>query len=151
MMEWAQYGYWGLFAVSFGAATILPISSEILLLSFLYAGLDGVTCVLFASLGNWLGGMFTYYLGWLGKTEWLIKYFKISRHQVDKAQVWAKYKYAEMSAFLCFLPAIGDVIAFVLGMFRVKPTAVAAYMFSGKFLRYILLLYGFKYGVEWLL
>ena len=142
------YGYLGLFFVSFGSATFLPISSEIVFLSLLHTGYDSRICLLIVSIGNWLGGMFTYYLGWIGKTDWIIKYFKFDSDRIKK--ITTKLYSNKLSAlgFFCFLPVVGDVIAFVLGMFRMSPLFVSIYMFSGKCFRYLLLFLGYKYGIE---
>lgn len=70
-MEWLlNLGYVGLFAGSFIAATVVPFSSDVLLLGMLAAGGNVWLCVLVATLGNWLGGLTSYWLGWLGKWEW---------------------------------------------------------------------------------
>ena len=55
-----------------------------------------------------------------------------------------------VAAFFGFLPAVGDVIVFVLGLFKANLTVVAFSMFVGKFLRYCLLAYGVLQGIEWL-
>lgn len=81
---WEEYGFVGLFAVSFGAATILPVSSELVFASMTGAGFDPVICIWAATAGNWLGGMTTYGLGRLGKTDWLSKYFKISSGRLEQ-------------------------------------------------------------------
>ena len=71
MEEYLTYGYYGLFSISFLAATILPVSSEIIFIALLTSNLNPLLLLLSASLGNWIGGMTNYYLGYLGKIEWI--------------------------------------------------------------------------------
>lgn len=139
------YSLFGLFVISFGAATILPISSEIVFASLILGGSDVYQCVITASLGNWLGGMTNYFIGRAGKTEWIEKYLKINAKQIEKTQIFLQGKGALM-AFFCFLPVVGDVIALVLGILRANFLLVNISMFSGKLLRYIFLYYGLKHG-----
>ena len=113
------------------------------------AGFDPVICIWAATAGNWLGGMTTYGLGRLGKTDWLSKYFKISSGRLEQIRGFAAGRGA-VAAFFGFLPAVGDVIVFVLGLFKANLTVVAFSMFVGKFLRYCLLAYGVLQGIEWL-
>ena len=109
-----EYGYIGLFIGTFLAATILPFSSEFLLLGLLIAGADPWTCFLWATLGNWTGGLTSYYMGYLGKWEWIEKWFRVKRETLDKQKKYID-KYGSMLAFLSWLPLVGDVFAIGLG------------------------------------
>ena len=76
-MDWLiDLGYVGLFIGPFVAGTVLPLSSDVLLVGLLAAGGDPIACLVVATLGNWLGAMTSYVLGWYAKWEWLEKYFK---------------------------------------------------------------------------
>lgn len=141
-----EYGYIGLFIASFLAATILPLGSEVVFVGLIALGLDAWLCVAVASVGNWLGGMTNYYLGRLGKIEWIEKYLKVSKQQIDKMQQWLDKKGAFM-AFFSFLPAVGDIIALALGYMRANVHIVNISMFLGKFIRYVLIMY----GVNWVI
>lgn len=141
-----EYGYIGLFLISFLAATILPIGSELLFSAMVIGSFDMWICIIVASIGNWLGGMTNYYLGSLGKTEWIEKYLKVDRQKVIKIQHFLSKKGAVM-AFFCFLPVIGDVIALALGYMRANIYIVNISMFLGKFIRYTILLYVLKYSI----
>lgn len=141
-----EYGYIGLFLASFLAATILPIGSEVVFAGLLAAGLSGWACIAVATVGNWLGGMTNYYLGHLGKIEWIEKYLKVDKAKIDRMQQWLKGKGAWM-AFFSFLPIIGDLIALALGFMRANVWIVNISMFIGKLVRYIALMY----GVNWLI
>ncbi|MDR2950542.1 MAG: DedA family protein [Prevotella sp.] len=141
-----EYGYIGLFLASFLAATILPLGSEVVFAGLLAAGLNGWTCVLVASVGNWLGGMTNYYLGRLGKVEWIEKYLKVKKEKIDKMQHWLEGKGAAM-AFFSFLPVVGDIIALALGYMRANVYIVNVAMFTGKCIRYVLIMY----GVNWII
>ena len=66
-----EYGYIGVFIASFLAATVLPFSSEVVLTGVLLAGAAYWPCMIAATLGNFLGGMSCYWLGMLGKVEWI--------------------------------------------------------------------------------
>jgi membrane protein YqaA with SNARE-associated domain len=136
-----EYGYIGLFIASFLAATILPLGSEVVFVGLLAAGLNGWACVAVASVGNWLGGMTNYYLGRLGKVEWIEKYLKVRQEKIDKMQHWLEGKGAAM-AFFSFLPVVGDIIALALGFMRANVYIVNAGMFAGKLIRYVLIMYG---------
>jgi len=137
----AEYGYWGLLLASFLAATILPFSSEVVFAALIAAGMDIWTSVLFATVGNAAGGATCYYLGRLGKTRWLEKWFKIKPEKIDKMIVWLHGKGAVIGVF-GFLPAVGDVILVALGFMRANVPVVMITMTVGKFLRYVLIGFG---------
>jgi membrane protein YqaA with SNARE-associated domain len=133
-------GYLGLFIASFLAATVLPFSSEVVFSALVYGGLDSWTCVFVATIGNWLGGMSCYYIGRLGKIEWMEKYLRIKKEKLDK---WLNklHKHGDWFAFFSFLPGIGDAIAVASGFFRCNIWIVALAMLLGKFIRYIVWMY----------
>ena len=133
LIEW---GYIGVFVAAFLAATVLPFSSEVVLTGVLLAGATYWPCIIAASVGNFLGGMTCYFLGYLGKVEWLEKYLKIKMERVRQVQDWLSGKGAWM-AFFVFLPGIGDFIAVGMGYMRANLLIVSVSMFLGKFVRYL--------------
>ena len=78
--------------------------------------------------------------GRLGKTEWIVRYLRISREHIDKATRFLAGKGALMACFVA-LPYIGDAIAVVLGLMRSNVWVTTLSMFLGKLLRYVALLY----------
>jgi membrane protein YqaA with SNARE-associated domain len=140
MISLISLGYFGLFLAAFLAATILPFSSEIVFSVMIFSGMNAWTCVIVATLGNWAGGMTCYYLGLLGKIDWIEKYFRIKKERIDKFTTTIQ-RYGDWMAFFTFLPGIGDIIAVASGFFRCRWWVVALSMFVGKLFRYIVWLY----------
>ena len=135
MEFWYEYGLWGLFAASFLAATLVPFSSDALLLLMVANGFDPVWSILVATLGNWLGGMSSYFLGYLGKWEWIEKYLRIKREKIERWHDQLE-KRGAIFAFFSWLPLIGDVFAVGLGILRTDWRTVAFAMLAGKMMRY---------------
>ena len=135
-----DWGLPGLFIAALLAGSIVPFSSELVLVALVQLGLPPTTCILSATLGNTVGGMTCYYMGRLGKISWIEKYFKVKQEKVDKMVAFLQGKGALM-AFFTFLPAIGEVIAIALGFMRSNRWLTVATMFTGKLIRYIVLLY----------
>ncbi len=144
----AEYGYWGLFLASFLAATILPFSSEVVFAALIAAGLDIWSLIIFATIGNSLGGVSCYYLGRLGKIEWLKRWFGISEDKINKTINKLQGKGAFMG-FFGFLPAVGDAILVALGYMRANTTIVLLSMTVGKFARYIIIGLGAGVFFSW--
>ena len=132
-----DYSLGGLFLASFLAATVVPFSSEALLTFLIVKGTDPYAAVLVATAGNWLGGMSSYAIGYLGKWQWIEKYLRIKRETVEK---WHSrlYKRGAVFAFLCWVPAVGDIFAVGLGLLRANILVTAIAMLAGKFLRYVI-------------
>jgi membrane protein YqaA with SNARE-associated domain len=145
----AEYGYWGLLLASFLAATILPFSSEVVFAALIAAGLDLWTLIIYATIGNATGGATCYYLGHLGKVEWLEKWFKIKPESIEKMIQKLKGKGALMG-FFGFLPAVGDVMLVALGFMRANTSVVMISMTAGKFLRYLIIGYGTGEIINWI-
>lgn len=137
-----DWGYWGLFLSAFVAGSILPFSSEAVMIVLVRMGLDPVWCVLAASAGNTLGGMTCYWIGSLGKTRWIEK-LGVSGKQLARARKFLAGRGALMG-FFAFLPAIGEAIAVVLGLMRSNRPLTFGAMFAGKLLRYIVILAAFE-------
>ena len=135
-----ELGLLGLFIASFLAATVVPFSSEVVFSAMVFGGLNAWNCVLVATLGNWLGGMTCYYLGRLGKMEWIEKYAGVKKEKLDKFSSKMN-KYGDWLPFFSFLPGIGDVIAVASGFLRCRWWIVSISMLLGKFARYIVWMY----------
>ena len=136
-MEWLEgLGLTGLFIGTFLAATILPFSSDALYLAILAATQDHVGCLIAGTLGNWLGRVASYWMGWGAKWEWIEKWFRI-RHETLEKQKTRIDKYGAWLALLAWVPLFGDIIALALGFYRTRPTLTIILLFVGKFTRFL--------------
>jgi membrane protein YqaA with SNARE-associated domain len=131
-----EYSLWGLFLASFLAATIVPFSSEALLTFLIAKGTDPYSAVLVATAGNWLGGMSSFAIGYMGKWIWIEKYLKVKKESIEK---WHDrlYRRGAVFAFLSWVPAVGDIFAVGLGVLRSNILITASAMLAGKFARYV--------------
>ena len=115
MMEF-EIGYLGLLLTSFLAATFLPITSEVFLVSMLVVGYDPWITLFYATIGNSAGGWFNFLIGRLGNPVWL-KRLRVPERKIlrwkDKVQ-----RFGYWLGLLSWLPFIGDVMAVALGFFR---------------------------------
>ena len=136
-------GFLGLFIGTFLAATIFPFSSDVLYLAVLAATKDPVSCLIVGTLGNWLGSVLTYWIGWLGKWEWIEKWFKVKPETLQKQKSYID-KYGVWLALICWILVIGDVIAIALGFYRTRPGWTMVLLLIGKFARFLVwnLVYG---------
>ena len=130
-----EYGYIGVFIASFLAATVLPFSSEIVLTGVLLSGAAYWPCMIAATIGNFLGGMTCYWIGKIGKIEWIKKYLRLDIGKLERIQKRIQKRGAWVGFFV-FLPGIGDFIAIALGFMRANSWIVAISMLIGKALRY---------------
>lgn len=136
-----DYGYWGMFLSAFLAGSVLPFSSEAVMLGLLAAGVDPVPLLIYGSIGNVMGGMVNYGLGRLGKLEWLKKYFHLKQSSIDRAYQFMGGHGAWMG-FFAFLPILGSAITVVLGLTRANIPLSVFSITLGKVMRYALLIWG---------
>lgn len=134
-------GYWGMGIAAFIAGSFFPFSSETLLAGLLLSGLQPWPLFVSASIGNVLGSMFNYWVGSLGKIEWIEKYLHVKQESLDKAERFMAGRGAWMG-FFAFLPIIGSAITILLGLMRANVLISFVSITIGKFLRYLLWLYG---------
>ena len=82
-----DWGYVGLFLASFIAGSVVPFSSEAVLIACIGPlQLSPLSCLTAATLGNVSGGMTCYWIGHLGKTEWIEKYLHVNQQKREKAE-----------------------------------------------------------------
>lgn len=140
MDQLADWGYIGMFISAFLAGSIVPANSELVMSAVLALGLNKWYVLLTATIGNLLGGMTCYYLGYLGRMEWITKYMRVKEEKVQKIHHFLEGKGAWL-AFFVFVPFIGDVIIVVFGLMRSNFLIVSIAMLAGKFLKYYLWMY----------
>ncbi len=134
-----DWGYVGLFISALLAGSIVPFSSELVMVALVKVGLSPTLCVLSATLGNTVGGMTCYYMGRLGRVDWIERYFKVKKEKIDRMQSFLQGKGALMG-FFAFLPFVGEAIAIALGFMRSNVVLTTLSMFVGKLVRYIAML-----------
>ena len=130
-----HYGLLGLFIAGFLSGSIFPFNSEAVLSLLIYNGFDVSTSLAVATAGNTLGGVSIYYLGYLGRMEWIEKYAKVKPEKIH-AILPKLQRYGPLAATLSFLPIIGDVVILALGFFRISPMFTIIFMVIGKVIRY---------------
>ena len=131
-----EYGYFGLFIGSFLAATIFPFSSDVLLVGMLLAGGNPVATVIVATAGNWLGGLTSYWVGWLGKLEWLERWFRVQHTTIERHRSKVE-RWGALLALMTWLPFVGDIVAIVLGFYKAPFIPSALWMLVGKGGRFV--------------
>jgi len=133
------YGYIGLFLASFLASTILPFGSEGLLILLVYEKFNIPALVLVASAGNFLGACTSYYIGLKGRVL-VEKYLRFDPKEIEKVEK-SFSKYGKFVLLFTWLPFIGDAITVASGLLRVKFWIFSILVFTGKFIRYLIIAY----------
>ena len=136
-----EYGYWGMLIAAFLAGSFFPFSSEVVMTGLLASGLDAWLLIVYGTIGNVLGSVLNYGVGRMGKLEWIERYLHVSRKDLDKAERFMAGRGAWMG-FFAFLPILGSAITILLGLMRANPVISLVSVTLGKFLRYVVLLYG---------
>jgi len=124
-----------LFILSFLAATIVPIGSEWLLIVMILGNFSPTQTVITATVGNYLGGCTTYFIGIYGSDFIINKLLRIGESELIRAEKLYT-KYGSWSLFLSWLPVVGDPLCLLAGIFRIGFIRFSLLVFSGKFLRY---------------
>jgi len=136
-MDFSNLGLWGLFMGNFLAATIVPFSSDALYIAALATMKNTSACFIVATLGNWLGSVLTYFMGRLGKWEWIEKWFRTKAEDVEKRAEQID-RYGTWMALLAWVPIIGDVIALALGFYRTNVWKTCLLLLTGKAGRFLI-------------
>ncbi len=130
-----SHGLPALFALSFLAATIVPLGSEWLLAALLLQGQDPALSVGLATLGNTLGACTTYGIGMLGGPFLIERVLRIDQGTRRRAERLYT-RYGSWSLLLAWLPVIGDPICLAGGLFKVGFARFALLVAIGKLARY---------------
>ena len=116
---------YSLFVSSFLAATLLPGGSEAVLFAVLKNYPETLWMSLgVATLGNTLGGMVSFCMGWLLPQTQQLKH-------VEKLR-----RYGTPALLLAWVPLIGDALCLAAGWLRLNGWQAALFMAIGKFVRY---------------
>ena len=116
---------WSLFFSSFLAATLLPGGSEAVLFGVLKGYPETLwAALLVATIGNTLGGMFSFGMGWLLPQTQQLKH-------VEKLR-----RYGTPALLLAWVPLLGDALCLAAGWLRLNPWQAALFMAVGKLARY---------------
>jgi len=131
--------YLSLFILSFLAATLLPMSSELTLAGLLSTNTYNSFALLgTASLGNVLGSVFNWLLGFYFLKYINKKWFPFKQNQITSTSKWFQ-KFGIWSLLFAWVPIIGDPLTFVAGILRVKFFLFLILVASGKISRYFFL------------
>ena len=144
-----DYGYWGMLLLSFLSGSVIPIASEALFVVLLGVGLNAMWLIVVATVGNTLGGITCFMLGYLTDKQTVQRVFSISDKKMERADSLIQ-KYGYWAAVLSFMPIIGEAILVALGIMRVDKYKVAIVMAIGKFARYAFVAISY-YGISRLL
>ena len=141
-----DYGYWGMALLSFLSGSIIPIASEALLVVLLGVGLNAMWLIIVATVGNTLGGITCFMLGYLTDKQTVKRVFRISDKKMERADSLIQ-RYGYWAAVLSFMPIIGEAILVALGIMRVDKYKVSIVMAIGKFARYAFVAISY-YGIS---
>lgn len=126
---------WLMFSAAFLAATLLPGGSEFLLIAMLNEHkASWEALVAMATIGNTLGSMTSYYLGYLGR-------FAIAPEEMSKGKyqhgMYLIQRYGYWALLLAWVPIVGDILCLFAGWMRVGFFQSVIMIFTGKLVRYL--------------
>jgi membrane protein YqaA with SNARE-associated domain len=140
MEYFTDFGIIGLFIAAFLAATILPLSSEIVLGALLLNGGAPVTLIAVATIGNVLGSSTNYALGYWASLGVIKKWLKMSEEEFVRAE--RRFQtYGLASLLFAWVPIIGDPLTVMAGILRIRLLWFILLVTTGKLARYVMFSY----------
>lgn len=129
--------YAGLFFVAMGAATLLPLQSEALLVGLLAAQSQPAgLLVAVASVGNVLGSTINWWLGRSIERFRDRRWFPLKEPAFGRAQRWY-HRYGRWTLLLSWMPVIGDALTLIAGVLRERLITFVLIVAIAKTARYL--------------
>ncbi len=132
---------WGLFASAFISSTLAPGGSEAVLAYMVSSGqfqTEKIICI--ATVGNTLGALTTWFLGWLTAKKFSVETLLEKKQQKSIAAV---RKWGLWALFFSWLPVIGDGLCFAGGWLKLAFWPACLAILIGKAARYSFVAYIF--------
>ena len=131
--------YLGLFVAALGAASILPMQSEPVLVALLLLG-DQPAWVLVAvaSVGNTLGSCINWLLGRAVERFRDRRWFPVSPAALARAEGWYR-RWGRWSLLMSWVPVVGDPLTVIAGVLREPFATFLLLVAVAKTARYIVL------------
>ena len=131
--------YLGLFLIALGAATLLPLQSE-LVLAGLLASQEYSTAILLvvASAGNILGSCINWWLGRYIEHFRDRSWFPVKPVALAKTSTWY-HRYGRWSLLMSWAPIIGDPLTLVAGVLREPWWSFLILVSIAKTVRYLMI------------
>lgn len=134
-----QFGYLGLFIISFLAATLLPLGSELFVAAMTLSGFNVALVFVVATVGNTLGAMTNYYVGKLGAGFIFSRFIKVDQEKRQNVER-IYHKWGSPALFFSWAPVVGDPLTVVAGGFNLKFSVFILWVLIGKAFRYALVI-----------
>ncbi len=131
-----KYGLSTVFVVAIVSATLLPLGSE-----FAVIGLVKLNPELFwpavgvATVGNTLGGMISWWMGYGAE----LAYERVAHKKSQIKALQYLERFGPKACLLSWLPGVGDPLCAVAGWLKMPLWPCTMYMAIGKFGRYVVL------------
>ena len=123
-------GLTSVFFISLISATLVPLGSEPAVFAVIKANIALFwPAILVATLGNTLGGVVDYWMGFGAKQVF-------AKERKSRWFGWLE-RYGPKTMLLAWLPGIGDPICTLGGWLKLPFWPCVGYMAAGKFLRYL--------------
>jgi len=132
--------YASLFVASFLAATVLPLTSDAVIIYMASNGYNIFMIALTATAGSYLGSCVTYLIGYYSREKILKDQMKV------KEKKFAKYhkifeKYGAPILLFSWVPIAGDIFVAIAGVLKIDFKIFSAYAIAGKILRFLAMAY----------
>lgn len=137
----AEAGLLGLFLSAFLSATVLPGSSEVVMIGLVTAYPElawpsfGV-----ALAGNLIGAVLTFGMGYAARQGY--ERFQGLRWKLDERQMQRLQRFGPPALFLSFVPLVGDALVLAAGWLRLDLKRSVFWIALGKGTRYLLVVLG---------
>ena len=134
-----EWGLWGLFLSAFISSTLMPGGSEAVLSALrLHDSHPPLLLLTIATLGNTLGGMSSWSIGWLIARRWPAR--RLHKPEQQRAIRWLE-RHGSPLLLLSWLPVVGDPLCVAAGWLRIGFWPALIFIAVGKALRYTVILW----------
>lgn len=140
LVNWlVEWGDWGMLIAALLSGCYFPISSEVVLVALLAVGVNPWELFAYGTAGNILGGVGSYYLGYVCNSDKLERILRVKHEKIERAAQMAN-KHGALAAFFGWLPMLGSALLTTLGMMRTNVPVTFVSMSAGKVVRYLLII-----------
>lgn len=129
----------GLFAAAFVAASVIPGSSEAVMLYLLATGFEPLTLWIVATLGNVAGSALNWWLGLFALRYRDRRWFPVGEAGLERAQGYFR-RWGTAALLMSWVPGIGDAFTVVAGALRTPLAMFLLLVTIAKGARYAVLL-----------